>query len=376
MRNRTAKEIGLFGVKFSDKVKEATYRSKQIRGDIDKVFRSPMTVINYLLCTVEEIKAIRSDCVETEIADIVIARSFLLSGLITIRTDVEIKESKQKWDKVSILSQLRHLACRFDRILKMETFDLDDARILYEKLRNLELDHKEMLARLEIDMPKSARLQMATIGSSHKMSSDIVERTSDITENLSNLSLNNNQDEENAESIVIFDEAGCIPDYELLGLTRICGDIKGIILVGDKHQLPPYDPRQSKPHTSSGRNASKKIKVKSLLDSSALKDDCKIILDTQYRVPRDVANLLNLHVYRGHYKSASSSNIVGKGLKLVHVPLDRKPRRKYVNSNEVDYALELIREEAYSFQNATLEKIMVLTPVSTQTFSLNSFQSL
>jgi hypothetical protein len=42
------------------------------------------------------------------------------------------------------------------------------------------------------------------------------------------------------QTIVVFDEAGCIPSYELLGLSMLGHSISSLVCVGDK-KLPPYD---------------------------------------------------------------------------------------------------------------------------------------
>lgn len=99
-------------------------------------------------------------------------------------------------------------------------------------------------------------------------------------------------------------EAGCIPSYELLGLTRLGRPIKAIILVGDKHQLPPYDPMQGRRFgrgNSFGANRSRRNDraegMQSLLDSSVLTiDSGKVMLTTQYRVPQDIANKRGLRL--------------------------------------------------------------------------------
>jgi hypothetical protein len=48
------------------------------------------------------------------------------------------------------------------------------------------------------------------------------------------------------KTVVIFDEAGCIPMYEFLGLSRLGRLIVCLVCVGDKNQLPPYHPGSSR----------------------------------------------------------------------------------------------------------------------------------
>mmetsp|Transcript_11356 Transcript_11356/g.21255 ORF Transcript_11356/g.21255 Transcript_11356/m.21255 type:complete len:163 (+) Transcript_11356:1239-1727(+) len=157
------------------------------------------------------------------------------------------------------------------------------------------------------EFPSTARLHMCTIGSSHKLptASNISERTShfsddefdidddyDIDDAFGRMNLNERKASitvhRKRESVVIFDEAGCIRSYELLGLSRLGLDIKSLLLVGDKHQLPPYD-SSSQQGTSALNNSATKKKKSSLLDISVLSQSGhKTNLTTQYRVPKDI----------------------------------------------------------------------------------------
>lgn len=117
--------------------------------------------------------------------------------------------------------------------------------------------------------------------------------------------------------------------------------------------------------------------VASLLDASNLDVDngSKVILTTQYRVPRDIANLLNVHIYKGDYHTADICNAPRFGFQLVHVPPLPPPaqcrygvrrggggddaRNKYINYAEIDRCCEIVRE--LSMRGDT--SIMILTPV-------------
>jgi ATP-dependent exoDNAse (exonuclease V) alpha subunit len=150
--------------------------------------------------------------------------------------------------------------------------------------------------RIKQELAMLSRLKMSTIGSSHKLFS-MNERDNDneggLAEAFGRLVIVN--EEKNHEGVVvIFDESGCIPSFELLGLSRLACPISAILCVGDKKQLPPYNPGNDK--RPKGRAfGGEETGLQSLLDVCALKE--KIALRTQYRVPRDIARILDTRVY-------------------------------------------------------------------------------
>jgi superfamily I DNA and/or RNA helicase len=105
----------------------------------------------------------------------------------------------------------------------------------------------------------------------------------------------------------------------------------------------------------------KKKSVKSLLSVSTLTiNDAKVQLTMQYRVPRDIAALLNSRIYNGKYETPKSAKVPNQGFRFIHVPFMESNRRKYVNDNEVDYVIRLVRQHV---NQGNKESIMVLTPV-------------
>ena len=204
---------------------------------------------------------------------------------------------------------------------------------------------------------------MSTIGSSHKIST-MKER--ELEDQMDLLSL---EDSSAKETVVIFDEAGCIPSFELLGLSRLGRNIQSIVLVGDKNQLPPYNPsnntNKSKTKNRRGNYFVKNENndsLKSLLDVSNMSMiDEKILLKTQYRVPKDIADLLNVHVYKGDYITCPNSPIPSRGLNIVHCMEDYSENRKYINLWEVDKALSLFYKLK---RNPCVANILIITPVS------------
>jgi superfamily I DNA and/or RNA helicase len=86
----------------------------------------------------------------------------------------------------------------------------------------------------------------------------------------------------------------------------------------------------------------------------------KVLLTTQYRVPRDIANVLNSHIYKGRYDTAPTCQAPLNGFRFVDVPRSRSFERneKYVNKDEIRYCIELARQSSMEY-----DSIMVLTPV-------------
>jgi hypothetical protein len=194
----------------------------------------------------------------------------------------------------------------------------------------------------------SPRVHLSTIGSSHKL--PVTEEADDdeprLTKSFAAIKLCDRAKEK--KTVVIFDEAGCIPMYEFLGLSRLGRLIECLVCVGDKNQLPPYDPGSSRTvvrHEAGRRRYKAKPTVptetvKSLLDASQLTEaGGKIKLTTQYRVPRDIANLLDVRIYKGDYVTPLSCEVPIKGFHFLNVPVCRG-RQKYVNENEIRIPFE------------------------------------
>ena len=89
-------------------------------------------------------------------------------------------------------------------------------------------------------------------------------------------------------------------------------------------------------------------------------DHAKIQLSIQYRVPRDIAQLLNARIYNGQYNTPVAANVPIQGFHFIHVPYMENKKRKYVNDNEVENVIQLVNQSIKGRQ----ESIMILTPVS------------
>lgn len=362
MRSTLSEKIENFGDTFNDD--EAFIKCRNIENEVE--FKTPMTTIRYVQETVKDLESILSGpnfVVSEEAAErVVLDRSAILGKLIVVRTDPEKKAAPALWDAKGATKRLVAILGHLQDTLKLENFNEDNAGTLHDQYIAVKQEYDDAKKRLRMELPKSARIHMSTIGSSHKLP---LAKKSDMVDIFGRLSLNdldvNEEDEETKKAVVIFDEAGCIPSYELLGLSRLGYDIEALILVGDKHQLPPYDPSQGKNSKASRYGSPRSEGQKSLLDSSSLTiDNGKILLTTQYRVPRDIADMLNSRIYNGAYITCPRANVPNLGLNVINVAADLNPRRKYVNSNEVEKGIELVRE---LFRDDRITKILIITPV-------------
>ena len=341
---------------------------------------------------------------EHQIENLILDCSSVLSKLIPLFTEKE-KEDLPSWSKrkISVVQALQKIMVLIKEILEEPLFSQAVVEKAMQDLRQAEENKKRVITRVEGELETDARIMMATIGSSHKLPTLLVDDSDDDD---SLVGAMNELTIEDKETIVIFDEAGCIPDYEFLGLSRLGRKIKALVCVGDKEQLPPFSSTSTSRRGSSRTSPAKEEKVLSLLDVSGLKDSGsdesssgKIRLNTQYRVPRDIAGILNDRIYNGQYQTPSDcrapergfqteSGIVRckydrsrcrtpsdcrapeRGFHFVHVDFDHHSM-KYVNKNEISKCAQIVEQElAIQCDDCS---IMVLTPVSSQGLFFLSF---
>lgn len=305
---------------------------------------------------------------EHQIENLILDCSSVLSRLIPLYTDTE-KENLPSWSKrkISVTRALQKIMVLIKEILEEPLFSQAVVEKAMQDLRQAEENKKRVITRVEGELETDARIMMATIGSSHKLPTLLVDDSDDDD---SLVGAMNELTIEDKETIVIFDEAGCIPDYEFLGLSRLGRKIKALVCVGDKEQLPPFSSTSTSRRGSSRTSPAKEEKVLSLLDVSGLKDSGsdesssgKIRLNTQYRVPRDIAGILNDRIYNGQYQTPSDCRAPERGFHFVHVDFDHHSM-KYVNKNEISKCAQIVEQElAIQCDDWS---IMVLTPVSSQ----------
>lgn len=374
LRDKLADEVLEFGRLFNEEY--AVDRSRRIRKD-DIELSSPLVIINGVQAAVNDIESAIDTSTTGYLSEeatekIIHCHSALLGRLVAIRTPNEKADKRSSpWDVKNATKRLQDILKRFRAALELDVFDQDNARDLSNERRTVDQDLRDVSARLDVDLPKLARLHMSTIGSSHRLPGDRNNDESDLAHMFDNLSVEDASDNAipQKKTVVVFDESGCIPSYELLGLTRLNRDIISLVSAGDKHQLPPYDPastRGKRAAKGSPFNAPRSRQAKqtsSLLDASALTTDAgKIMLTTQYRVPKDIADMLNQRVYRGQYNTCPRSEVPLAGLRMVNVPFAEDPRRKYVNPNEVREGLDLLLEMRL---DCDISSTLIITPVST-----------
>lgn len=324
----------------------------------------PLSVFHEISETQRAIRANLLEFDEDKVRNLTLDHDAILSGLIPL-------ESEVSWSKRhgSIRRALEKIERSLKQILASADFSIEAIEKADFAYRMATASLKAAETRIESELVSEARVMLCTIGSSHRLPLDDHEADTPDTDDGSDV------DRMGKPTVVVFDEAGCIPSYEFLGLSRLGRSIESLICVGDKHQLPPYSPGTSQQKSGRSRTAysrsglrSKPLppaalcNVKSLLDVSALTvDDCKIKLTTQYRVPRDIAGLLNARVYNGDYATAEECQAPTHGLEFVDIPFGRNSDhpKKYVNYREIDECKAIVRQ----LLRDDVESIMILTPV-------------
>ena len=301
---------------------------------------------------------------------LIVNHSVLLGRLISIRPDNERNDKTSPWNAEEATRRLQYILDHFGKALDIKIFSEENANALYKERATADEEYKALFERLRSELPNLARLHMSTIGSSHRLTA--VESYGGIASRFQHLLISDFDDvlrdfedvsdpNPPKDTVVIFDESGCIPSYELLGLSRLGRAIRSLVLVGDKKQLPPYDPMQGRRRRNSRLGDLKNEHLNSLLDSSSLTVDCgKLMLTTQYRVPKDIAEMLNHRVYRGNYNSFPNLRVIS-GLQMVNVPWSESQSRKYVNPNEVERGLSLLDKLTMDYE---IRSTLVITPVS------------
>lgn len=354
-------------------------RSTLIASGHEADLTSPLEIIHTVSRALDKVGNLleETNFTEEELTGVVVDNSSVLGRLVPFSNNGNEKKkstvSTLPWSqrRVQALRALKSIKNCLEKVLRHD-FSVEKAKESTMALKQAEEDHNWALERIRREIVEDARVVMGTIGSSHKFPVPDDQETNDDDDNIERalVRLNINQGAASGkETIVVFDEAGCIPAYELLGISRLKRNVKSLICVGDKHQLPPYAPdTMSDKRNFFGRRAanspSKNVsKVDSLLDVSRLEEDGdrggKIRLTTQYRVPSDIANVLNERIYKGNYRTAINSKVPNHGFRFIHVDCCYDSR-KYENDNEVQKTVELVKCFA-----RPVESLMVLTPVST-----------
>jgi hypothetical protein len=280
----------------------------------------------------------------------------------------EILLQTGKQDSVDVLKEAKFLLNFFTTLQEDASLSLVTVKEAFGTMEKAESDLKIMETRIEQELVQDARILLSTIGSSHRLpvaSVENIDESDDVT-----LDPPQASQVTRAPTIVVFDEAGCIPCHEFLGLSRLGREINALICVGDKNQLPPYNPIFKSPTCFKPPPCKRQRRqyappippsddqLPSLLDVSG-DSVSKIQLTAQYRVPQDIARILSVRVYNGCYNTAPSCSAPLKGFHLVHVPIRGPSTQKYVNHAEVQKCMELLDQ----VRRDGVESCMLLTPV-------------
>jgi AAA domain len=276
-----------------------------------------------------------------------------------------VDKDSNNWDATigDVRRGLDSIRKELRNVLTLEAFNSTKVAEFQATVRNCEETLYTTMGRVRKDLIV-ARVRMATIGSSHKLYPE---------EQFENV-ITHSQSSSLRDVIVIVDEAGCIPAYELLGLGFLRRNIKSIVCVGDVNQLPPYVPQPICNDKKTGKRG--KIhcnKFFSILDVSALhkSNDAKVFLRKQYRVPADIASILKVRVYKGKYETAKSAKVPKQGFHFVDVTKsnNKAPRfgtsnKKYVNKDEIEKCISILQDIK---SMSTTQSVMILTTVSDKT---------
>jgi hypothetical protein len=325
----------------------------------------PSMVIEYVSATlqaVEDTLLIGRDNFTEEIIDKLADITELITFFVLPkRTENEKKKSPNGWKTSQQVDRteriLTSLQALLRDVLQDGLFLREPAEKMVSEASAMDIIVLECEVALTNELFAKSRLHMCTIGSIHRLP---CAPAYDIIPDMDEKDLR--------ETVVIFDEGGCIPSYEVFGLSRLGCKIVSLIVVGDVHQLPPYCPGSGN-RDRKAQPTPLPEKVNSLLDVSAVSSsEAKVFLTTQYRVPRDIADLLNRHIYKGKYETPIPASVPEVGFNFVHIPLIQaegekqkyKDRQlKYVNQGEIEAALEIISKS----QTDGHTSIIVLTPV-------------
>ena len=379
LRGKIAEVVRSFGTHFNEAY--AFNRSEDIeKNRID--LTSPLSIISSVRAVVEDITTLLDETKnqgsryvhEDKTSALIVRHTALLGRLVPIRPDNEQDDKSSPWNAKEATRRLQFILDHFTKILDIELFSEENARALYKEKTESDDAYKTLFERLSIELPKLARLHMSTIGSSHRLPGGNNESDGGLAGRLQDLFISDSDevtvldrpmDLLPMDTIVIFDESGCIPSYELLGLSRLGRAIKSLVLVGDKKQLPPYDPMQGRKGRRNSRRSNLNEQLSSLLDSSALTVDSeKVMLTTQYRVPKDIADMLNHRVYRGQYNTCPLASVPLSGLHMLNVPWSESQFRKYVNPNEVERGISMLEKLVLDYD---ISSTLVITPVRVET---------
>lgn len=207
-----------------------------VSDQLKNALKQPILAISHVVGVEKAIKDLlqRSSRLQKEDVAALVGRNLDLLGPLSLARRSQCERMRAQWDQSGAVSNLQAALYQLSTLLTTPTFD-DDAREIQSKILEAEESHRRTEERLTVELPRAACLQMSTIGSSHKLLGSVNKEEDGPLMDFDRLTLDASSDE---KAIIIFDEAGCAPSCELLGLTRLESSIEALVLVGDKEQLP------------------------------------------------------------------------------------------------------------------------------------------
>jgi hypothetical protein len=353
-------------------------RSRVIMSGIEAGLTSGLEIVGTVVDAHRAIQGVLADSAlrEEKVDDVVNAHSSILGQLLPIRSDKARRMRAWPIYEREVRLALVQVQNGLDSLSQRSFFSIKYAKKLERAVQQANKSLEAAIQHAKKGLTQDARVFLSTIGSSGRLpagGAKAAETSNSLSDAFSRMTISGST-QKNTKTIVVFDEAGCIPSYELLGLSMLGHSISSLVCVGDKNQLPPYDPSSNSKYQYTSQGAEQLGGgVQSLLDVSQLTaDKGKIKLTTQYRVPHDIANLLNNHIYKGDYQTAPESRAPLRGFHFVHIPgpiveqnSEKKGRKKYdrkseINKDEIQRCLDIVLQS----KKEGIDSIMVLTPVS------------
>ena len=353
---------------------EPLNRSRAILSGIEAGLTNGPEIVGTVLDAHRAIQGVLTDSSlrEEKVDDVVNTHSSILGQLLPIRSEKARRMRAWPLYEKEVRLALIQVQNGLDSLTKRSFFSFKYAKKLELAVQQANKSLEAAIQLAKKDLMQDARVFLSTIGSSGRLptgGAKAAATSNSLSDAFDRMAVSGTQ-KNTTKTIVVFDEAGCIPSYELLGLSMLGHSISSLVCVGDKNQLPPYDPSSNSKHQYSSHGARNLGGgVQSLLDVSQLTaDKGKIKLTTQYRVPHDIANLLNNRIYKGDYQTAPESRAPLKGFHFVHVPgpvVELNSKKKYdrkneINKDEIQRCLEIVLQS----KKEGIESILVLTPVS------------
>lgn len=160
------------------------------------------------------------------------------------------------------------------------------------------------------------------------------------------------------KTIVIIDEGSTIPIHELGTLSLIKQKIISLVLVGDPNQLPPFG-KLIKNNNSKYNKYNEEITIPSIFDKKYLKVKSNH-LEMQYRIPFEIAEILNKYVYNNKYNTIETKKYCLDTVRIINSTTE-DIKKANINEGEADKVVNIYNKYKYEYKS-----IMILSPYKNQ----------